>query len=125
MMDLDGLKKINDTHGHSTGAHIISEAGKIIGNICNKNGQACRYGGDEFIAYSLDLSKPGALELGEAIRKTIKDQVFEKDRVQLRLSISIGVATFPEDGRSPDELSKAADEALYRAKARGRDAVSA
>ena len=125
MMDLDGLKKINDTHGHSTGAHIISEAGKIIGNICNKNGQACRYGGDEFIAYSLDLSKLGALELGEAIRKTIKDQVFEKDRVQLRLSISIGVATFPEDGRSPDELSKAADEALYRAKARGRDAVSA
>jgi len=124
MMDLDGLKQINDTHGHSTGAYVISEAGKIIGDICNKDGQACRYGGDEFIAYSLDVSKAGALELGESVRMAIKEQVFEKDGVQLSLSISIGVATFPEDGKSFEGLSKAADEALYRAKGRGRDAVS-
>jgi two-component system cell cycle response regulator len=124
MMDLDGLKKVNDTHGHSTGAYVIAEAGKIIGAICNNGGQACRYGGDEFIAYSLRLSKSAALELAESVRKAIKEHLFEKDGVQLSLSISIGVATFPEDGKSLEGVSKAADEALYRAKARGRDAVS-
>ena len=51
MMDMDGLKKVNDSHGHPVGAFVISEVGKIIGGICNELGQACRYGGDEFIAY--------------------------------------------------------------------------
>jgi len=124
MMDMDGLKKVNDTHGHSTGAYVISEAGRIIGDICNKKGQACRYGGDEFIAYFVDGSKEEALQLGETIRRTIEENVFRKDGVELSLSISIGVATFPEDGKSVEALNKVADEALYRAKARGRNAVS-
>lgn len=124
MMDMDGLKKINDTHGHSTGAYLISEVGKIIGEICNKNGQACRYGGDEFVAYLLGTSKVGAIQVGEEIRTSIKGHVFKKDDVELRVSISIGVATFPEDGKTHEAVTKAADEALYRAKAKGRDTVS-
>ncbi len=124
MMDMDGLKKINDTHGHPTGAYIISEVGKIIGRICNQSGQACRYGGDEFVAYLLGSSKADAMQIGEAIRVAVKDHVFQKDGNDLRVSISIGVAAFPENGRSLETITKAADEALYRAKAKGRDTVS-
>ena len=124
MMDLDGLKKVNDSHGHPVGAFIISEVGKKIGEICNPRGQACRYGGDEFIAYLRETSKEVAFQLGDAICKAIKSHVFEKDALQLRVSISIGVASFPDDGRTLETLTRAADEALYRAKAKGRDRVS-
>jgi diguanylate cyclase (GGDEF)-like protein len=124
MMDLDGLKKINDSHGHPVGAFIISEVGKKIGDMCNPRGQACRYGGDEFIAYLRETPKTDAFQLGETICKAIKAHVFEKDALQLRVSISIGVAAYPEDGKTLETLTRAADEALYRAKAKGRDRVS-
>lgn len=124
MMDMDGLKKINDTHGHPTGAFIISEVGKLIGNICNQSGQACRYGGDEFVAYLTGAGKADALGVGEAIRVAVKEHVFEKDGIGHRVSISIGVATFPENGKSLEAITKAADDALYRAKAKGRNVVS-
>ena len=123
MMDLDGLKQINDSHGHPVGAYIISEAGKEIGRICNPKGQACRYGGDEFIAYLTETSKEEALRLGESIRSTIAGRTFNKDGVEHRVSISIGVATFPRDSRALDGLTKAADDALYRAKEKGRNTV--
>jgi len=124
MMDMDGLKKVNDTHGHDAGGFIISEVGKIIGTICNKKGQACRYGGDEFVAYLLDTCLPDAVKVGEEIRQAIRKGVFRKGDVELKVSISIGVASFPERGGTVEELNKAADEALYRAKAKGRDTVS-
>jgi diguanylate cyclase (GGDEF)-like protein len=124
MMDMDGLKKVNDTHGHLMGAFIISESGKLIGELCNQNGQACRYGGDEFIAYSLGSPKAQALDLGELIRRTIREHAFVKDGVSSHMSISIGVSTLPEDGKTLEVLVRAADEALYRAKAKGRDKVS-
>jgi two-component system cell cycle response regulator len=123
MMDLDGLKRVNDSHGHQAGAFIISEAGKLIGSICNHNGQACRYGGDEFIAYLLDPLEE-AIDTAERIRKAVSEHVFSKDGLDLRVSISIGVAVFPEDGKSLEALTKAADEALYRAKGKGRNVVS-
>lgn len=124
MMDLDGLKKVNDSHGHPVGAFIIAEAGKKIGQACNLKGQACRYGGDEFVAYLRETSKTEAFQLGQTICSTIKSHLFEKDGLQLHVSISIGVAGFPEDGRTLETLTKAADEALYRAKEKGRDRVS-
>ncbi len=124
MMDMDGLKKINDTHGHPTGAFIISEVGKLIGLICNQSGQACRYGGDEFVAYLLGASKEDALEVAESIRTAIHEHVFQKDGNDYHVSISIGVATFPENGKTVETITKWADDALYRAKAKGRNAVS-
>jgi two-component system cell cycle response regulator len=124
MMDLDGLKQINDTHGHAMGAHVISQAGRRIGEVVNPLGQACRYGGDEFVAYLLRHDLAAGLEVGERIRSAIRDHPFEKDGKVLKVSISIGVAVLPDAGREAEELSKAADEALYRAKARGRNCVS-
>ena len=124
MMDMDGLKGVNDSHGHPVGAFVISEVGKIIGEVCNPLGQACRYGGDEFIAYLLDVSQEEALMVGESVRDKIRGHQFCKDGLELRLSISIGVATFPRDGGDAEEVTRAADQALYRAKEKGRDTVS-
>ena len=124
MMDMDGLKKVNDTHGHPVGAYVISEAGKLLGEICNAQGQACRYGGDEFIAYLLNTTREQAVEIGKEICEAIREYVFTKEAISVRVSISVGVATFPGDGKSLDGLVRAADEALYRAKAQGRDGVS-
>jgi diguanylate cyclase (GGDEF)-like protein len=124
MMDLDGLKQVNDAYGHHVGAASISEVGKIIGVICNDLGEACRYGGDEFVAYLLEVDKRGALEVGEKIRSAVKEHVFRQDDLELRLSISIGVAVFPDDAKTAEALARAADAALYRAKEKGRDRVS-
>ena len=124
MMDLDGLKGINDVHGHAMGAYIISQAGKMIGEIVNPLGAASRYGGDEFVAHlpNHDLAK--ALEVGARVCEAIRSHVFLKDGKSLRLSISIGAATLTTAIRELEKLNQAADEALYRAKAKGRNCVS-
>jgi len=123
MLDLDGLKRINDTHGHPVGAHTIAEAGKLIGQVVSPHGAACRFGGDEFAAYLPGHSKRHATRVAESIRSIVSSHRFEKDGVVVRPTISIGVAAFPDDGAAADVLLRKADEALYRAKKTGRDRV--
>ncbi len=124
MMDMDGLKSINDTHGHAYGAFMISQVGHIIGEITGAIGLAARYGGDEFVAYLTNHDLALGREVAERIRAAIQQRSFEKDGKQLKATISIGVAVLPDHGVELDVLSKAADEALYRAKAKGRNCVS-
>jgi diguanylate cyclase (GGDEF)-like protein len=123
MLDLDGLKRINDAHGHPVGAYTISEVGRIIGTVVSPQGAACRFGGDEFAAFLPGRTKEDGLAVGEAIRKWVTQHRFCKDGVTVHPTISCGVAAFPEDGRTPDVLLRRADEALYRAKKTGRDRV--
>jgi len=123
MLDMDGLKRINDAHGHPVGAYTIAEVGKIIGQVISTQGEACRFGGDEFAAYLPGLDKRGGARVGEAIRAWVARHRFEKGGVVVKPTISIGVAAFPEDGRTADALLRRADEALYRAKKTGRDRV--
>jgi two-component system, cell cycle response regulator len=123
MLDMDGLKSINDTHGHPIGGHAIAEVGKIIGSVISEHGAACRFGGDEFAAYLPGVCKTSGVEIGESIRSQVAGHTFEKDGVVVRPTISIGIAAYPEDGRSADTLLRRADEALYRAKKTGRDRV--
>ena len=123
MLDLDGLKLINDTHGHPVGAHTIAEVGKIIGQVVSPHGAACRFGGDEFAAFLPGLGKRDGKQVGESIRSVVAGHRFEKDGVVVRPTISIGVSAFPDDGASADLLLRRADEALYRAKKTGRDRV--
>ncbi|MCU1282661.1 MAG: diguanylate cyclase [bacterium] len=124
MLDLDGLKLINDTHGHPVGAHTIGEVGKIIGQVVSPHGAACRFGGDEFAAFLPNLGKREGARVGETIRACVAGHRYEKDGVVVRPTISIGVSAFPEDGAAADVLLRKADEALYRAKKSGRDRVS-
>jgi diguanylate cyclase (GGDEF)-like protein len=122
-LDVDGLKLINDAHGHPMGGYTIAAVGKIIGEVVTPHGAACRVGGDEFVAFLRNLTKPVAVEFGESIRGWVHKHRFEMDGVIVKPTISIGVAAFPGDGRTTDRLLKRADEALYRAKKEGRDRV--
>jgi diguanylate cyclase (GGDEF)-like protein len=124
MMDMDGLKQINDTHGHQLGSYSISECGNIIGATVGKKGTACRYGGDEFIAYLRKRTLAEAEAVGESIRQNITKHTFKLNGHSVSPTISIGVAELSDDIESPDELVRIADEALYRAKAAGRNTVS-
>jgi two-component system cell cycle response regulator len=116
MMDLDGIKKINDTHGHLFGAYVIGESGRVIGRVLEGRGFASRFGGDEYVAALPALDLEAARAVGEEIRRAIADYHFERDNVPLRPGISIGVAAFPESADSAESLFQRADEALYRAK---------
>jgi two-component system cell cycle response regulator len=124
MMDLDGLKTINDTHGHHVGARTIAQVGRLLGPLLAPDGLVTRFGGDEFTAFAPDRDREGALTLGETIRGALRANPIDCDGVMVRPTISIGVAAFPDDGASPEKLTRRADEALYRAKAAGRDFVS-
>ncbi|MSP62180.1 MAG: GGDEF domain-containing protein [Myxococcales bacterium] len=124
MLDMDGLKTINDTHGHPFGAYAIAEVGKIIGEVVTPHGAACRLGGDEFAAFLRAQSKGGAIAFAELICRWIREHRYERDGVILKPTISIGVACYPDDGRTPELLLRRADDALYRAKKAGRDRVS-
>lgn len=124
MMDLDGLKKINDTHGHQAGAMTISGVGHMLGELIGTRGLVARFGGDEFMAAFPGLDRQAAVAEGESIRAALAAQKFAFGEVRLHPTISIGVAAMPEDATTPERLIRVADEALYRAKAAGRDRVS-
>ena len=124
MMDMDGLKKINDTHGHLFGAHAIGETGKVIARVLGSTGQACRFGGDEFSAFLPAHDINAATALAEKIRLAVQNAGLEKDGISLKPTISIGVAAVPDTGEKLLELVASADEALYRAKAMGKNCVA-
>ena len=125
MADIDSLKKINDSHGHLLGEFVVGEIGRIIGALHEGEGRsATRFGGDEYQSVLPELSKKEALEVAEEIRSRVEEHTFERNGVAATTTISIGVASYPEDGRTRQELTHAADAALYRAKRAGGNAVS-
>jgi diguanylate cyclase (GGDEF)-like protein len=123
MMDLDGVKQINDTHGHLFGAFSIQQAGKVIQQVLGEEARASRFGGDEFIAFLPDVEKDAALEIAAEICVTFENAGLEKDGIPLKPTISIGVATLPGNGQQLLPLINAADRALYRAKREGKNRV--
>jgi diguanylate cyclase (GGDEF)-like protein len=124
MMDLDGLKQINDQHGHQLGSHCIAEAGKII-KVCLPDGAAgARFGGDEFVVWFADCGLEAAVQVAETIRVRIEGFEFRLESVVVAPTISIGLAALDADVRQPEDLTREADAALYRAKQAGRNAVS-
>jgi diguanylate cyclase (GGDEF)-like protein len=124
MMDLDGIKKINDSHGHLFGAYVIGESGRIIGSVLEGRGFASRFGGDEYVAAMPGLDLRRTCDVGEEIRRAIADHPFEREGIPLRPGISVGVAAFPESAGDGQALFQRADEALYRAKRAGKNQVS-
>jgi diguanylate cyclase (GGDEF)-like protein len=124
MMDMDGLKQINDAYGHLMGSHTIAEVGRLIGKAVGSKGLVCRYGGDEFIAFIRNRTMEKTEALGEHIRERIASHTFRLNGDKASPTISIGVAEKTKVVLSPPELILIADEALYRAKAAGRNAVS-
>jgi diguanylate cyclase (GGDEF)-like protein len=124
MLDMDGLKPINDEHGHQMGSYCISEAGVLIKRSIEPNGMGARFGGDEFVAFVRHCGLEEALDLAEAIRRSVEAHEFCREGVRVAPTISIGVAELDASVQSAEELTRLADDALYRAKKLGRNAVS-
>jgi two-component system, cell cycle response regulator len=125
VFDLDGLKAINDTHGHEMGAWAIAETGRVIRAELEDHGMLSRFGGDELVGCFPGLAKREAAALAEGARVRMQGHEFIRDGVQVHPTISIGVATYPDDATAPEALFEAADRALYEAKRGGKNRVVA
>ncbi len=124
MADIDNLKKINDTYGHLLGEFVVGEIGCIVqDSLHSEELYATRFGGDEYQAILPRLTKKEALEVAEEIRRRVEEYAFEREGVCANPTISLGAASYPEDGTTRDALTEAADNALYRAKHAGGNAV--
>jgi len=125
MADIDSLKKINDANGHLLGEFVVGEIGRIIGTLHQGEGRiATRFGGDEYQTILPGLPKIEATEVAEEIRRRVEQHAFERGGTTAKTTISIGVAGYPEDGATRQELTHAADAALYRSKRAGGNVVS-
>jgi len=117
MFDIDFFKNYNDTGGHPAGDSALVEIAKVIRRNIRASDVAARYGGDEFCIIMPETDKEAALKKADKIRREVAEQQ--------RLTVSIGVASFPDDAGKSQDLLKKADEALYRSKNRGRNLVTA
>jgi len=123
MMDLDGLKAINDVHGHAMGANTVAVMGSAIGSVLAGRGEVCRFGGDEFCAYLPGHTAQEAMAVAHAICERVRSTSSTLGGVTVHATISIGVVA-RTDETTTGELVTAADRALYRAKANGRNGAS-
>jgi diguanylate cyclase (GGDEF)-like protein len=123
MMDLDGLKSINDRFGHYEGDLVLRGVSQVICSCLRGIDVAARYGGDEFVAMLPETDPSGAYVVAEKIRQGVSEMIVEAGGQQIGTSMSIGVVTFPEDGQTADELMIAADEAMYSSKRLGKNRV--
>jgi diguanylate cyclase (GGDEF)-like protein len=121
--DLDGFKPVNDTLGHQAGDTVLIETARRLTDATREVDIVARPGGDEFTLLLPRTGLAGALRLADKIRTAIGSRPFDLDGTPIRVSVSVGVAAYPEHGSSGKELLAAADGALYRAKAEGRDRV--
>jgi diguanylate cyclase (GGDEF)-like protein len=123
MMDLDGLKAINDRFGHYQGDLILRGVAHVVRSGLRGVDVPARYGGDEFVALLPETDATGAYVVAEKIRLGVSELRVEGAAEQMRTSLSIGVVTYPEDGQTADELMIAADEAMYSSKRLGKNRV--
>lgn len=124
-LDLDHFKEVNDRYGHIQGSKLLAEAAELLKGMTRTVDVLCRYGGDEFIVIMPETSKKGAVKLAEKLRMALKKEVFLKDEgINARLTGSFGVASFPEDASSRNDLVQMADKAMYRVKNSDRDGVA-
>src|SRR6267143_77170 len=119
MIDLDRFKRVNDTAGHAAGDFVLTEIAALLKRHIRGTDIACRYGGEEFTLVLPNATLQSARRRGEAICSAIRE---ESDRLR-GVTASLGVAVFPDHAEEPESLLRAADEALYEAKGRGRNQV--
>jgi diguanylate cyclase (GGDEF)-like protein len=125
MIDIDHFKTYNDTLGHLRGDLVLREVAHMIKNNIRPGDIACRYGGDEFAVLCPGADKAAAREVGERLRATVeRKKFFQEEKLDHAVTLSVGVATFPEDADNHRGLVELADGALYVSKKRGRNRVT-
>jgi diguanylate cyclase (GGDEF)-like protein len=124
MFDIDHFKYVNDGFGHAAGDTVLSQLGQLILMNIRGSDVACRYGGEEFVLILPESSHEDALRKAEQLREKVKLSPWTvHDTLAIDITISLGVAAFPDNGTTASELLQSADAALYRAKQAGRDRV--
>jgi diguanylate cyclase (GGDEF)-like protein len=123
--DLDKFKDVNDTHGHLIGSKLLKEIASVISTILRKVDMACRYGGDEFIIVMPQTSKEQAYLAAQKFRELINNHLFLKDDgINLHITASFGVSSYPQDAKSNLELINLADRAMYQIKTKTKDGIA-
>jgi len=122
-MDLDGLREVNSRHGHLAGGNVLKQLGEYLNTKLRSIDISARVGGDEFVVICPETPKQSARVIAERIRHGIEAlKIHEKDTSQ-GITASVGVASYPDDGASPKEVLRRADQALYEAKDWGKNCV--
>lgn len=127
MIDIDDFKRVNDLYGHRVGDHVLAEVGALLKKSVREVDVVARYGGEEFSVILPETDASGAFIAAEKIREAVSAHRFEDAEgvPQIRLTVSVGVATYPVHAKDKEGLLRAADDAVYHAKAAGKDSVRA
>ncbi len=123
MIDVDHFKQINDDHGHEAGDLTLQGLGTLLAGRSRGGDVPCRYGGEEFVVLLPDAAGPAAAARAEEWRTALAERRLHVNEREIAITVSIGVAAIPANARTPDELLRIADVALYQAKREGRNRV--
>lgn len=124
MLDVDDLKKINDTYGHQAGDAVLSSIGSTLTESLRKIDIPARYGGDEFAVILPNTNKQGSVAVAEKIRSRLKKVTLKSDSREVPVTFSIGIATFPQSASGKELLIEKADRALYESKNHGKNRIT-
>lgn len=122
MIDVDNLKEYNDLHGHLAGSAALKDLAELLRRSSRESDLVAKYGGDEFTVILPNTGLPGALSFADRLLRRVQHHHFEGNPAN-RLTVSVGIALYPEDGRDPRTLLAASDRRLYRAKFDGKNQV--
>ena len=124
MLDLDGLKPVNDSFGHHYGDRLLQAITEVIQRSVRATDTPARYGGDEFVILLPDTDASGGFVVAEKLRKDIGALSIRVNDRSVHTSVSIGLVAYPDDGASVEDLMTAVDAALYEAKRSGKDRIA-
>ncbi|MFH2055897.1 MAG: sensor domain-containing diguanylate cyclase [bacterium] len=126
MIDIDWFKRCNDKLGHQTGNIVLKGVAEVIGTSIRDTDILCRYGGEEFVVILPQTEHPEALRVGERVRANVEATTLggEDDYPETKVTVSVGVTTYPDNGAAPERLVQLVDQAMYRAKEMGKNRVA-
>ena len=123
-LDLDHFKAVNDEYGHLSGSRLLVEVGRVLRSCVRDEDVVVRYGGDEYVTVLLGIDSGGGLKVAERVRRALEDHRFlAREGARVRITASIGLASFPEHAREKAEILDLADRAMYRGKRTTRNVV--
>jgi diguanylate cyclase (GGDEF)-like protein len=121
LTDIDHFKSVNDTYGHPVGDRVLKDVARILQKEARTTDVVARYGGEEFALVMPETDQAGAMKTAERIRERVAEHVFQTGQGGLRVTLSLGIATFPQEAKSKADLIERADAGLYHAKRHGRN----
>lgn len=124
LLDIDHFKQVNDRYGHPVGDEVLKALAGLLKSSIRNVDMAARYGGEEFVVLLANTRREGAVKLADRIRKAASRLKFEAEGKTFKITVSMGIAAFPDDAKGKSSLIERADQALYYAKENGRNQVA-